>query len=1136
MSLSLRVAIVDEEVSAIHQRLDELVAQYHHQQALENTTGRDDAAAILLEMQGMEQRLKVELTAQLDAIAADGVATTTGAVGRGYLPAVVAARLNAARAGIDDLLHTRLPQCRDAFWDQRIDAGRRDLATMQEALRNETAEIAEKMATAAIHAVIFGVPDVSQPGSRGQGGGGHSSSLTAASGAADGGQNLSELKRKLRALEEADREVAAIRDREILSGTDSSRNLKVSTAADLVRASQATQLALQVGFRSLEGCKGLPSPNRVAATAIHISPTQQTGGAVALDPAAGYHHLGHHASPVPTTSTPLRRLLITATRAAQQRAAKLIDICNSMENYGGPTKEAQRIVTSLQQVARASFVVIPVGPFTLGSERWRYVDSCAAAPDRSDDDNRLVFGSAAKTTVPPTDNSHGYFSTANKKGAIILFPDIVEDEQREKLRYLTTDSSGRTDLQKRFAHRKIASRSDAQLPETWFPVTTSDDRCSRLDRRTQLWLSSKSHRVVEGIEFLGGPQHYFAATLPRKVLQYPLFYLQRTPMTVRQYRSLLTDRRYSHRLPLLPETFFRRNVQIPSFLCGEMQSVTIEPATVGDLGTDASLQDAVLEVPFHIAEQIAAALGGIVAPLDLYEAATRGLDGEPFAFDPEHGSRLQSVTVPWGDNVWVDAGSRSVQGKATAVIDLSCVQQASPCDLERVARHGAEWNSLVLVDDIERTAPGDPTQDFPVPSTHVIRSASDYHTQTQISRNNHPSVVSDPVMQQGCESGFIGPALFTYGAPHRGLAIAGFRVAVPATTDSLQAVASWNHEQDAKLGRSLTFPQLAAFFGSPLVIFYTFMAQQASRVAADRRRRDRDYADEEAVTGTETSTCSIRSATHYEPSDQLKALWEAERNRSISAVDLPALRFSECTTDSLYNDKHLHMYASGFEFSFASMAPHALKGITLWANALDVLAARQEANVVSLPVVEHRTYGYPILTESMKRGSSSNGSPAAPKSVPSPLTAAPIHHSPSKVHLAAISRSGSLSGGLMLPVAQFSTVVRPLLLAHATSSTASAGLATDARGGDIPRFEVLSDTSVEFAFLDDVIPEATKYRGSVDYTFAAAASEGARQPLSTSTSTRELPVARHRLKVRLFIDGGDVVSRAHVELLETIVS
>lgn len=111
-----------------------------------------------------------------------------------------------------------------------------------------------------------------------------------------------------------------------------------------------------------------------------------------------------------------------------------------------------------------------------------------------------------------------------------------------------------------------------------------------------------------------------------------------------------------------------------------------------------------------------------------------------------------------------------------------------------------------------------------IPTTHVMRSTSDYGSQwiysgtTSSEMCDGTSFQEDITFDPANERAFIGTALYTFGLPQRGLSgpIAAFRVAIPAFTDGFEALKASTQEQVRVCGANITFIELLDGLGKQL--------------------------------------------------------------------------------------------------------------------------------------------------------------------------------------------------------------------------------------------------------------------------------------------------------------------------------
>jgi hypothetical protein len=242
-----------------------------------------------------------------------------------------------------------------------------------------------------------------------------------------------------------------------------------------------------------------------------------------------------------------------------------------------------------------------------------------------------------------------------------------------------------------------------------YSVCGSVDHEARLDRRTPFWLRSAASKKTSGLGYVDGPQHYAYCGRQRTVRLHT-YHVTKRPLSVGQLQSLLSDRRFGPALEAVLPPMFTAATWRPSFQLQFMgrNLSGFQQAEVPQRSDD------VLEVPYFVAEGIAAALGGIVCPFDLWEAGGRGIERDPsnaFLFtDVEANRRLTVTRKGWIAAVDEDddAGpeARLVHGEVTRLpkaLDRVLDDILTPFRLERYARVGMEWNSVLSVIDAPTT-------------------------------------------------------------------------------------------------------------------------------------------------------------------------------------------------------------------------------------------------------------------------------------------------------------------------------------------------------------------------------------------------------------------------------------------------
>lgn len=504
-------------------------------------------------------------------------------------------------------------------------------------------------------------------------------------------------------------------------------------------------------------------------------------------------------------------------------------------------------------------------------------------------------------------------------------------------------------------------KQDPLQPFSLYTPVGSVDHEARLDRRTLFWLLSNSSKKTDGIGCVDGPLHHVYSTMPR-TLRPHAYYVSKEPITVGQYLQLISDRRFGNALKdvvsfemLDPE---RRPRYTPTLLKGEVNGYRMEYEHRGVEGVDHAL-----EVPYFVAERICEVLGGVVCPLDVWEAGGRGADDpedarRAFLFTEMKAHKKLIVTrKAWSTQV--DDGTREVFGESMrlrrdCVGELSALR--SPFRLQGYGRMGCEWNSVLTVDKslderrkeahrlqqiVSRTPTGvsilaDPSDDedkveqspsllrqqstavmtiqepmelrevspFPTncvfpPTSHVLRSLTDYGTQ----------IVTEEctTATEQCDGeSFTHDEAFL---PANHLSFVGM---------SLPTFA---------LPSGGTFCPPTAAFRLAFPVFPD--GQAALDVAKERSRR---------LVGREINFVEL-----------LEGLGREKRHVTC----LKQVQLGLHHVDPLYGTKTFHLPAAGVSVTFAAEHPNPMDSFDLYASH----------SLQRLQVIERDTFAYPIATD-----------------------------------------------------------------------------------------------------------------------------------------------------------------------------
>lgn len=486
-----------------------------------------------------------------------------------------------------------------------------------------------------------------------------------------------------------------------------------------------------------------------------------------------------------------------------------------------------------------------------------------------------------------------------------------------------------------------------------YSVCGSVDHEARLDRRTPFWLRSAASKKTSGLGYMDGPQHYAYCGRQRSVRLHT-YHLMKRPLSVGQLQSLLADRRFSAALEAVVPPMFRAASWKPSFhlqfmgrnLSGFQQDEV--PHGSSD----------VLEVPYFVAEGIAAALGGVVCPFDLWEAGGRGIERDAtsaFLFtDVEANRKLKISRKGWisaVDEDDDDAGpvARLVHGEAIRLSkshDRVLEGILTPFRLEQYARCGAEWNSVVsatvapttkgacsgiewqhattprdlsilqstdegdLLDNTSfmqsftmrdaATAPASvwapDTVDF-MPTSHVLRSLADYGTQ---------HIIDGTTASEVCD----------------GKSFADDDVFRPDNERSFVGTALY------------TFGLPQRGLGGPVAAFrIAFPATSEALAALEEAIQERD-----AACGCDVNFLDLVGSL-------------GKQRKHVAAFR--SMLFTDFSKDSLYNTLHYKFAAGGFDVVFAAEVPNPVEQLDFYGSHL-----------LSRPnIVERKSFQYPIGTD-----------------------------------------------------------------------------------------------------------------------------------------------------------------------------
>ena len=286
---------------------------------------------------------------------------------------------------------------------------------------------------------------------------------------------------------------------------------------------------------------------------------------------------------------------------------------------------------------------------------------------------------------------------------------------------------------------------------TLLPIAGSIDRSSRLDGRTNFWLASRAPDFMMSVgggihsaKYLDGPAHFMYNTRRRDVFL-GNYQVSVKPVTVRQLLSIAdtvlhvnnkrssttsTTNSVSAAMNSIPHMLIDTHTTVyyePTMMAGRLESfvehirkrrvdVRQFPGKVSsneiEQGENVARQmgllfdDDTVEVPYFVAAAIAAAVGGVVCPVDVWEAAARGIDNDPTTGFPREfilpkmdiEGELGVERLYWHFNVKGERMSRDVPGYSWRICDEGAAQMRSfkgPFGHALLGRQGFEWNSSI---------------------------------------------------------------------------------------------------------------------------------------------------------------------------------------------------------------------------------------------------------------------------------------------------------------------------------------------------------------------------------------------------------------------------------------------------------
>eukprot|EP01006_Ploeotia_vitrea_P009334 TRINITY_DN21915_c0_g1_i1.p1 TRINITY_DN21915_c0_g1~~TRINITY_DN21915_c0_g1_i1.p1 ORF type:complete len:871 (+),score=39.49 TRINITY_DN21915_c0_g1_i1:40-2652(+) len=259
----------------------------------------------------------------------------------------------------------------------------------------------------------------------------------------------------------------------------------------------------------------------------------------------------------------------------------------------------------------------------------------------------------------------------------------------------------------------------------------------------------------------------FMSYIPPRKVDLGGFFISVYPVRMTDWQNLMGRPEFQEKLskivtPTLAEGY--KHNYCPQYLAGQMFGFTKHKKNQMD-DTDSPS----MELPYWTAVEVATALGCRLPTWQEWEVAARG----PEAFLYPWGNQLQmdAVELEKPLPVWdltlrrvvvhdayldADANTRTFTGRSIRVKNFGVYEYSqSPFGLRRLVRPGYEWNSA----NFDLSYPAGPT-------THLVRTLSDYHTQYILEGGD----------QTGNHRSFTGPVVPLFARPYGTVRNAAFRL------------------------------------------------------------------------------------------------------------------------------------------------------------------------------------------------------------------------------------------------------------------------------------------------------------------------------------------------------------------------
>eukprot|EP00744_Colponema_vietnamica_P012757 GILI01017899.1.p1 GENE.GILI01017899.1~~GILI01017899.1.p1 ORF type:complete len:883 (-),score=131.39 GILI01017899.1:53-2611(-) len=220
--------------------------------------------------------------------------------------------------------------------------------------------------------------------------------------------------------------------------------------------------------------------------------------------------------------------------------------------------------------------------------------------------------------------------------------------------------------------------------------------------------------------------------------------------------------------------------------------------------------------------------------------------------------------------------------------------------------------------------------------THILRSGTDHMTQTIFDGKvssittfqgpDHHEVALPAPSPKYYDNlhGFVGPNFHTYSLPHKGCAVAAFRIAIPSCGAGAAILSEGLKSYDTRCGRGITYPDLLRALGRPQDVIAGIdrpMSEVGSSYSSSLRRPA-------TRCGSSTLSKAAGRIGHIE-SDEARVVLDGDG--WLGGIEPDLVMPAGPDEDAEYSDTHRWVLAAaGLDLCFANKYPNKLRKVVLF--------------------------------------------------------------------------------------------------------------------------------------------------------------------------------------------------------------